>query len=412
MVSVVEEIVEKEWVSSDAPHMPFWIPAVGSSKSKLTTSLGKIVEHLIGERFNGDGTAKSMKLMFSRLRNWIRSARQRFLICIDHADDPELNEVINELLIHLAGEQHGWVLITSRQGKKWDGMSNEQLHHLKPLSNQDAMVALWRRKEGKIRSKVSDDAVKNHITKMKSEELEEFEALKLLSGNLGLGGLPLAIDQAGSFIRNRSMGYSEYLEMFKNEQKGGYSLPGIETPEQTIWTTWKLNVDELKSRTRQVLRGLALFEVSPIPESLAKRVFAELTGKDTCSKSLFSDAVMGELVNKSSLLELVSSKPNNRTYSMHPLIRHFIIRDSEQEHCKQQLCFKAFNSIYDCLRQILSNASHSFKFPPSSIGQDLLELIPHALIILRHSWNERTTYMKLSGQENNIPSTKKIENLH
>ena len=59
----------------------------------------------------------------------LNSAKRRWLLCSDNADNPEVNAVVGELC-SLAGanETKGWVIVTSRQGVNalWEGMIADQ----------------------------------------------------------------------------------------------------------------------------------------------------------------------------------------------------------------------------------------------------------------------------------------------
>ncbi len=89
-------------------------------------------------------------------------------------------------------------------------MIDEQLLRLGPLSQEEAMSVLWRRGKGKPRTVVEDAHVLCDMEKLKNENANEHDALAWLAGtdhNDGLARLPLAVVQAGSFIRNKSMSF-------------------------------------------------------------------------------------------------------------------------------------------------------------------------------------------------------------
>ncbi len=102
--------------------------------------------------------------------------------------------------------------MTSRRGDPglWPGITDEQLLKLALLSQEDAMGVLWRWGKGKPRNLEDDAQVFRDMEKLKHENGAEYNALAKLAGkdeNDGLGRLPLALVQAGSFIRSSAMSF-------------------------------------------------------------------------------------------------------------------------------------------------------------------------------------------------------------
>ena len=75
---------------------------------------------------------------------------------------------------------------------------------------------------------------------------ESKELLRLLDG------LPLAIAQAGAFIRETNSSISEYVQFYKESWKdlmdsdNGSETPLEDYPNRSIYTTWTLSYNQTK----------------------------------------------------------------------------------------------------------------------------------------------------------------------
>ncbi len=84
------------------------------------------------------------------------------------------------------------------------------------------MAVLWRRGKGKPRNLEEDAQVVSDIERLKHENRAEYGGLAWLAGvdeNDGLARLPLALVQAGSFIRNKAMSFEAYAVMYRGQME-------------------------------------------------------------------------------------------------------------------------------------------------------------------------------------------------
>lgn len=115
---------------------------------------------------------------------------------------------------------NGWVIVTSRAGSPllWSRMKFAQNLVLQPLSEEDAAGMLWRMKESIDTRDASDYVIKGLLEDFKKDNPVEYRALLELCGsdwNFGLAGLPLALAQAGAYIRHRRCSFSKYLQLYR-----------------------------------------------------------------------------------------------------------------------------------------------------------------------------------------------------
>lgn len=84
----------------------------------------------------------------------LASLDRKCLICLDNADNTNLNRIIGELARKVRSCD-GWLIVTSRQGgdMMWQSMVSEQKLRLLLLGVDNAMIAFYRYKEN-----ISNDA--------------------------------------------------------------------------------------------------------------------------------------------------------------------------------------------------------------------------------------------------------------
>ena len=161
-----------------------------------------------------------------------------------------------------------------------------------------------------------------------------------------LGCLPLAVDQAGAFIRRRGKSLKDYHRLFENKKYEVLNItPGISGYEKTVATAWELNFRQLEKDASEASHLLILFsflEAGKISESMLlrgcspKKVWGrngEMAEVSPAEAGLDSELVT--LVNNEmqldhaieqilafSLIERTNSVDERRAFSVHPLVQH------------------------------------------------------------------------------------------
>ncbi|EFQ99028.1 LipA and NB-ARC domain-containing protein [Nannizzia gypsea CBS 118893] len=161
-----------------------------------------------------------------------------------------------------------------------------------------------------------------------------------------LGYLPLAVDQAGAFIRRRQKSLKDYHRLFKNKHYEVLKIsPGIGDHEKTVATVWELNFRQLEKDSPAASHLLLLFsflQASNIPESmlrsgcLTKKIWGEdgevvdLRPEDAGLDPELIDLITDEMkfdeaienLLAFSLIQLTMSSRGGRAISVHPLVQH------------------------------------------------------------------------------------------
>jgi len=209
------------------------------------------------------------------------------------------------------------------------------------------------------------------VTEHQHEAVNEAHARKLAEE---LGYLPLALEQAASFLTKVSCSFEQYREYLRDARPKllSYEAKGATRYPASIAKTWSLTLERLNPLSRAVLRLAAWLAPEAIPRGLftAEEVLlSEMLGGSMDVSRLSVDLVLAEL-DEFSLVRLAS-----KTVSVHRLLQAV-----EQDSL----------SAEDCERW-LDRAARLFNaFAPGSPSDartwDVwLSLVPHAEALLEHT---------------------------
>ena len=165
----------------------------------------------------------------------------RWLLILDGINKPEV--VTNAL----PAMGHGSVLVTS-QYRHWHEVAT--VLPLDPMTNEQAARFLRTRVESTNASAAADDAI---------EPLAEL-----------LGGLPLALEQAGAFVsRNPSRSYAQFRDLLENEGIRLFERAGPPaTSRDTVASVWRVSSTAANaecSGTAELMQLLSIIGDGPIP---------------------------------------------------------------------------------------------------------------------------------------------------
>jgi tetratricopeptide (TPR) repeat protein len=193
---------------------------------------------------------------------WLQ-ANPGWLLILDNVDSQEAEREVLAIRPRLAA---GHVLITSRL-RDWPKTVHKQ--DLGTISLEEARAFLLKRTDGERRAAPDDEA----------------QAWQLAEK---LGGLPLALQQAGAYIAHTRLSFSEYLKIWENEKAQALEWHD-ETMEYpaSVAATWKTSFDRLHPTAAALLRLSAFLAPDPIPEEMfesEKAVVEEIVeGEDRSS---------------------------------------------------------------------------------------------------------------------------------
>ena len=162
-----------------------------------------------------------------------------------------------------------------------------------------------------------------------------------------LGGLPLALDQAGAYVEETRCGFASYLKLYRQrraellKRRGGF---GPDHPD-SVATTFALSFEKVASASPAAADLLALcafLHPDAIPEEVFTAGAAEL-GPDlsaVAADPLKLDAAFAEILKYS----LLHRDPDAKTLSIHRLVQ-VVIQDDSTEEEKRQWAERAVRAV-------------------------------------------------------------------
>jgi hypothetical protein len=177
--------------------------------------------------------------------HWLQ-AHPGWLLIIDNVDTLEVAAVVETLLPQLNGDQ---LLITTRL-RNWSAAL--QLQEVEVLPPEDATAFLLERTDGR-RREAADDA-------------SEARAIAVDD----MGGLALALEQAGAYICQRRLSLSAYRSQWQSNRQVvlAWNDPRLTQYDRNLATTWLTSYQQVSEAARTLLRRLAWLSPEPIPETL------------------------------------------------------------------------------------------------------------------------------------------------
>ncbi|MGB9006559.1 MAG: DUF4062 domain-containing protein, partial [Candidatus Aminicenantales bacterium] len=168
-----------------------------------------------------------------------------WLLIIDGADTEVAAEAVEEILDGLKG---GTILVTSRFTEWSAGVETLDLD---VLDEKAAVDFLLERTAGRRRQMPYDEA----------------DALALARE---LGGLALALEQAGAYVHEKRCSLAEYLGFWQKKDQAvreWYDARLMKYP-RSVATTWNTTIDQLSPAARSLLSLLSWLTPDPIPRNL------------------------------------------------------------------------------------------------------------------------------------------------
>ncbi len=290
----------------------FWIGA--ETEEQMISSLLHIAEVLqLPERND-----KEQQRVIAAVQRWLSSHSQWLVIC-DNVEDLAL------VPRFLPAVRSGAILITTRSqtlGTLAQGVD------LLPMAQEEGVLFLLRRAKV-LAPAATCEEVQRLAMQMPAQHAAAVELVN------ALGGLPLALDQAGAYLEETRCGVPAYLDLFHNrravllQQRG----EGVRDHPESVSTTFALAIAATTERHPAVgdlLRVCALLQPDAIPEELfrqgAEHLGPELEG--VCHDELEWNRLLAVACSYS----LLHRQPEERTLSLHRLVQAVLYESmNEQE---------------------------------------------------------------------------------
>lgn len=299
----------------------FWIKA--DTRENMVTDILALASLLhLPEQGNQD-----LPLTLMMVKHWFQS-HIRWLLIIDNADDLLLAREFFPLA------HHGHVLLTTRS-QALGGLAVSV--YLEEMDLSTGSLFLLRR-AGLLSLKASYPA---------GVPADYLLAQQLVQK---LGGLPLALDQAGAYIEETSSHLQEYLDLYQTYQpillrrRGGLTA---DHPE-SVATTWALAFDYIEQSAplaADILRLCAFLDPDAIPEEIL------LAGMQTPFLPTNIDQIqLGEAIGSLLRFSLVRRNIEARTLTIHRLVQ-ITIQQTMTEAIRQQWSIRAAQAVCQAFPQ-------------------------------------------------------------
>jgi tetratricopeptide (TPR) repeat protein len=330
----------------------FWIAA--ETEEQANASLLRVghVLHL------PEREEKDQQQVIAAVQRWL-SAHGQWLLIWDNVEDLDLFRRF------LPAIRSGAILLTTRSptlGTLARGLE------LAPMEQEEGILFLLRR--AKV---LSSEATREQVYQLATQVPAQYAAASELV--TVLGGLPLALDQAGAYLEETQCGVSAYLDLFRTRRvtllqrrgEGAYEHPA------SVSTTFTLAITTVARRhpaALDLLHVCALLQPDAIPEELFRQGGKHLGARveAACCDPLEWDHV----VSIACAYSLLARQPEEQTLSLHRLVQAVLLDtmgEAERKRWSTQV-IEALDAIFPEIRptteyalrklcnRILSHALH------------------------------------------------------
>ncbi len=306
--------VEYAYRHKDSYNSILWINA--ENEASLAKSVAEIAEaiDLPGKK------SQEQEIIFSSFKNWMKRERV-WLLILDNVDDMKFfNEFVPTGFL-------GSVLITTRR------RATGQAHELHVEEMEDEGILLLLRRSGVI-------GEKEEIEKAPEEALNNAKEI-----NKKFDGLPLALEQAGAYIKETGINLEKFLELFEAFGKDFLKeKPETQDYPQSVAQVFAMSLEKTEKESPEageLIRLCAFFDADSIPEIIFKegkehlsQRLKEVAGNEFKWNGLITKASKFSLIKRTQSGESLSNdqKENQRGESLriHRLAQQ-VFRDGLQD---------------------------------------------------------------------------------
>ncbi|CAG0961345.1 hypothetical protein METP3_00846 [Methanosarcinales archaeon] len=316
-IGKTQTAIEYAYKYKDEYKAVFWVNA--DSKESIISSFVKIAG-LLNLPVKDD---KEQELIADSVKHWLET-NSRWLLIFDNADDPKLVEK------YFPFQSKGYILLTSR------AQIFANLRIMKPMKMDE--MSPDESKQFLLRRTGRNDIPLNQI---------ETDAIEQLGKELDY--FPLALEQAGAFIHEKSSGFYDYLISYRKRGLQLLEETKSDMYPKSIATTWSLNFEQIKQTSNasiDLLYVSAFLSPYSIPFELialgAKELGASLS---TSLADVESDPVsLNKVLEPLSKYSLISLDPVHRTYSIHRMVQA-VLKDKMDSDTRRQWTERTIKAV-------------------------------------------------------------------
>ena len=309
----------------DEYHAVIWVRADSLESIALDfVALGSLLH--LPER-----NAEDQNVVIGAVKRWL-DTHDRWLLIYDNVDDLKL------IFDFLPSRSRGHVLLTTRAQALGTIAQGIIVDHME--SEVGTLFLLRRAKLLSLEVALEQSSAANRSA---ADEVVR-----------ALGGLPLALDQAGAYIEESKCGLSRYLELLQMQQTELLKRRGKFTSghPESVTTTFSLSFEKVQQTNPiavELLRLCAFLYPEDIPEEILTKgavKFMPMLQPFEATPLAFDEA-LGELLKYS----LISRDANARTLTIHRLVQA-VLKDEMDEIIQKQFAEYTVQAVNRTFRAI------------------------------------------------------------
>ena len=262
------------------------------------------------------------------VKRWL-AAHEGWLLILDNADDLPLAQEF------LPGSHKGYVLFTTRAQAAGALAASVEVEQ---LSSQEGVLLLlhW--------TKLLDR--ESSLDQAREEDRATAEIIVR-----EMGGLPLAIVQAGAYVEETRCSLADYLRLYATHRAdllARHSRLLLDYPE-TVATTWSLSFQQIEQQSpaaADLLRLCAFLAPDAIPEELLTRSAAELgAGLDPLWEPMAADeSILNTAIAVLSKFSFIRRVSRTRTLNINRLVQ-IVLKESMDEETQRIWATRAVRAV-------------------------------------------------------------------
>ena len=296
----------------------FWIS--GEKNNVFKRSISELARQI--GTFENDFSSS-----LSRTLDWLRKREESWCLVVDNLDELEMSTDMRKLLTgHWKHAARGHIIITTRRemseiGEE-TGIEEQCCIELKCLTEEEGIQFLRMRT---VKAGDEDSDIRELVRE--------------------LGGLPLALDQAGAYIRCLKQSIKEYVKKYKRQKllllkkkKARHLVEDTTSERLAVHTTWRLNFDHISCISEEmslgevpilVMQVCAFLGPDDIPYELINEGLnnEESSTADGGSSDLWDQSEVVSLLTKFSLFQRFGSN----SFNVHRLVQEVIRSQLDKE---------------------------------------------------------------------------------
>ncbi len=309
--------------------------------------------------------AQEQAIVVQAVKEWLRT-QEGWLLVLDNADEPEILEAF------LPPTVRGQVLVTTRNADLTDlGLGFGPALAVRPFADEQGAVLLLHRSGQLALDERLDQADPEQRTR----------ALALAHE---LGGLALALDQAGAYLHATKCGLEAYQRLYTQYRPRLLAQRRNKEHPESVATTWLIafgKVEQQEPVAGDILRLCAFLAPDAIPEILLTVGARE--DEETQLPIAADPFVLNQAIECLLAYSLLTRDAQAQTLSVHRLVQA-VLRDTLPEEIQQQWMRRTVN--------VVDAAFPALDFVNWSV---LERLLPHALYCML--WIEQTALGTLTS---------------